>query len=1174
MSTDTGAERLARRIQDLSATDAQFAAARPDEAITAAIQQPGLRLPQLVQTVMDGYADRPALGQRAVQFVTDPATGRTAAQLLARFETITYAELWDRAGAIAAAWTNESVRPGDRVCVLGFASMDYATVDLALMRLGAVAVPLQTGAGVTQLRSIVAEAEPTVIAASIDQLSTAVDLILTGDAPARLVVFDYHGEVDDHSEAIEAARARLAEAGGPAVAEILADVVARGKRLPAVPAFVSGEPDPVRLLIYTSGSTGAPKGAMYPERLIANLWRRSRGPSWPNGAASITLNFVPMSHAMGRHIVYGSLGSGGTAYFAAKPDMSTLFEDLALVRPTDVMFVPRVWEMLFDEYHRRLDRRSVHGTDQETLNAEVTAELSRNLFGGRVVSAITGSASLSAEVRAWAERSLDLHVLEMYGSTEDGFVFVDGRVQRPPMLDYKLADVPELGYLRTDQPHPRGELLVKSEDMFAGYYKRPDVTAEVYDADGYYRTGDIFAEIAPGIFQFTDRRNNVIKLSQGEFVAVSKLAAVFETSPLVHQIYLYGNSARPYLLAVIVPTGQALADHAGDELKPLISASLQDVAKAAGLRSYEIPRDFLIEPAPFSQENGLLTGIGKIARPILKQRYGQRLERLYDDLAQGQDNELRRLRREGGDQPVLQTIRRAAAALLGTADTELRPDAQFSDLGGDSLSALTFANLLHEIFGIDVPVGVIISSAADLQTLADYIQAQRQPGAERPAFAGVHGRAGDGEVTEVAARDLTLDKFIDAATLAAAPTLPRRRARVRTVLLTGATGFLGRFLALEWLERLAPAGGTLICLVRGKDDTAARARLDRTFDSGDPVLLAHYRELAAQHLQVIAGDKSELHLGLDQQTWQRLADIVDLIVDPAALVNHVLPYIQLFGPNVVGTAELIRLALTTRIKPYGYVSTLGVGDQIPPSQFTETADIRTINPTRRLDDSYANGYNTSKWASEVLLREANDRCGLPVAVFRCDMIMTDTEYVGQLNVPDIFTRLMLSLVATGIAPYSFYELDKDGNRQRAHYDGLPVDFIAEAIAALGTQLETGVETYHVANPYDDGIGLDQYVDWLIAAGHPIQRIPDYHDWLDWFETAMRALPDRQRQHSVLPLLRFYQQPAPPLRGAPAPAERFHTAVQEAKIGPDKDIPHITTPIIVKYITNLQQLGLL
>src|SRR6202012_6153094 len=151
-------------------------------------------------------------------------------------------------------------------------------------------------------------------------------------------------------------------------------------------------------------------------------------------------------------------------------------------------------------------------------------------------------------------------------------------------------------------------------------------------------------------------------------------------------------------------------------------------------------------------------------------------------------------------------------------------------------------------------------------------------------------------------------------------------------------------------------------------------------------------------------------------------------------------------------AELIKIALTTKIKPYTYVSTIGVGDQIESSKFTEDADTRVISPTRKINDSYANGYGNSKWAGEVLLREANDLCGLPVAVFRCDMILADTSYAGQLNVPDMFTRLMLSLVATGIAPGSFYELDGDVHRQRAHYDGLPVEFIAEAFASWGTEL--------------------------------------------------------------------------------------------------------------------------
>jgi fatty acid CoA ligase FadD9 len=1141
-------------VQELAANDPQFAAAQPDEAVSAAIADAAPRLPQVVKAVLQGYADRPALGQRAVELVKDPQTGRTSAQLLPWFDTITYRELDARVDAAARGLTD--VAAGDRVCVLGFTSIDYTTIDVALGRIGAVSVPLQTSAAIAQLLPIVTETQPTVLAASVDYLSDAVELLLVaaseaGHTPARLVIFDYRTEVDDHREALQAAHERLDDLG--LTIDTLNEVRERGAGLPPVPTFDS-DADPLALLIYTSGSTGAPKGAMYPQSNVAKMWNRSAKNWFAPSAASITLNFMPMSHVMGRGILYGTLGNGGTAYFSAKSDLSTLLEDLRLVRPTELNFVPRIWEMLYSEYQSEVGRGA--------SESEVMTEFRQHLLGGRFIFAMTGSAPTSPELRAWVESLLEMHLLDGYGSTEAGMVLFDGEIQRPPVVDYKLVDVPDLGYFSTDRPYPRGELLLRTQNMFPGYYKREETTAGVFDDDGYYRTGDVFAEVAPDRLVYVDRRNNVLKLAQGEFVTLAKLEAVFGNSPLVRQIYVYGNSAQPYLLAVVVPPDVNAS-------KAEIAESLQSVARQANLQSYEVPRDFIIETTPFSLENGLLTGIRKLAWPKLKQHYGERLEQLYAELAQGQADELRALRQSGAEAPVLQTVTRAAGALLGSAASDLTPDAHFTDLGGDSLSALTFGNLLHEIFDVDVPVGVIVSPANDLSAIADYIEGERQ-GTKRPSFASVHGR----DAVEVRAADLTLDKFLDSETLAAAPNLPGPSSEVRTVLLTGATGFLGRYLALEWLERMDLVDGKVIALVRARSDEEARVRLDKTFDSGDPKLLAHYRELAADHLDVVAGDKGEANLGLDQHTWQRLADTVDLIVDPAALVNHVLPYSELFGPNALGTAELIRVALTSKIKPYTYVSTIGVGDQIEPGKFTEDADVRVMSATRAVNDNYANGYGNSKWAGEVLLREAHDLCGLPVAVFRCDMILADTTYAGQLNLPDMFTRMMLSLVATGIAPGSFYELDAEGRRQRAHYDGLPVEFIAEAVATLGAQNVDGFQTYHVMNPYDDGIGMDEYVDWLIDAGYPIHRVDDYATWLERFETTLRALPERQRQYSLLPLLHNYQQPSTPINGSMAPTDRFREAVQEAKIGPDKDIPHVSAPVIVKYITDLQLLGLL
>ena len=1164
MLTDGETEKLAGRVGELLTSDAQFAAALPDKEVCEKILRPSIGWVELMRVVAKGYAERPAMRQRATEVIT--VAGRRRLRVLPQFDTVTYGELWQRVTAVAAALAAVGVRPGDRVATLGFCSTDYTTVDMALPLLGAVAVPLHAGAPASQLQPMVDETRPKVIACSTEYLESGVDLAREGQ-PALLVVFDYHPAVDTHREALDSAARRLAEAHSSVVVETLAQTIQRGSTLP-IPPDPATDDDRLAAIIYTSGSSGSPKGAMQPESLAKSVWTVTAGVLVERGFAipALTLNYMPMSHTAGRAMLYSTLGAGGTAHFVGSSDLSTILDDLALVRPTQLNFVPRVWEMLYREFLRELQRRG-----GDTAEDEVLADLRSRVLGGRYISALTGSAPISAELAAWVERLLDAHLINAFGATESGSVIIDGKVQRPPVTDYKLVDVPELGYFSTDKPHPRGELLVKSRTLFSGYYKRAALTAEVFDEDGFYRTGDVVAEIGPDELQYVDRRNNVLKLSQGEFVAVSKLEAVYANCEPVHQIYVYGNAEQPYLLAVVVPTGEALARHQDTDLKPLILRSLQQAARAAELEQYEVPRDIIVEPSPFTLDNGLLSGIRKPSRPNLRAKYSERLEQLYTELAETQSLRLRRVRERSASRPVIETVCGVAGSLLGAATDDPSGSTHFTDLGGDSLSALTFANTLADIFGVEVPVGLIISPAGDLQSIADYIETEGRSDRVRPKFASVHGAG----AVEVHAGDLRLDKFIDAATLDGASDLAPPASDVRTVLLTGATGYLGRYLLLDWLNRMEAVDGTVICLVRARDDPAARDRLDATFDSGDAELLSRYTKLAAGHLEVLAGDKSEPNLGVDAATWQRLCDNVDLIVDPAALVNHMLPYPQLFGPNVVGTAELIRLALTTRQKPVSFVSSVGVGAAIPFGEFTEDADVRITGATRSIDDNYASGYATSKWAGEVLLRQAHDLCGLPVTVFRCDMIMAETTYRGQLNVPDMVTRLILSIAATGLAPESFYLPGAGGGRPRAHFDGLPVDFVTEAISTLTLDGDgRGFRTFHVVNPHDDGIGLDEYVDWMMHAGCRIERIDDYRQWLMRFETALRNLPERQRQASLLPLLVSFQHPQPALAGTFAPAQRFQEAVAQNGIGASGDIPHIDQAIIEKYLSDLELLGLL
>lgn len=236
-------------------------------------------------------------------------------------------------------------------------------------------------------------------------------------------------------------------------------------------------------------------------------------------------------------------------------------------------------------------------------------------------------------------------------------------------------------------------------------------------------------------------------------------------------------------------------------------------------------------------------------RPKLKERYGARLEQLYATLAADQIDELRALRAGGRDQPVVATVARAVQATLGLDAADVSLEARFPDLGGDSLSALTFSRLLGDVFGVDVPVGVIVDPTADLLSIVGYLERSRAGDTRRATFASVHGRG----ATAVRATDLTLGAFVDDRVLQTATTLPAPTADVRTVLLTGATGFLGRFLALEWLERLQAVGGTLICLTRGTDHADARRRIESVLDT-DPALLQRFRELADDHLTVLAGD--------------------------------------------------------------------------------------------------------------------------------------------------------------------------------------------------------------------------------------------------------------------------------------------------------------------------------
>jgi fatty acid CoA ligase FadD9 len=202
-----------------------------------------------------------------------------------------------------------------------------------------------------------------------------VEAVLAGSAPERLIVFDYEPEDDDQKGRFESACWRLAGAGSAVVVDTLSAVLDRGKALPPVPLHVPDADDnPMLSLFYTSGSTGTPKGAMYAERMLAFVWLSASEALMQSEVPMISLSYLPMSHLAGHQSLVGTLASGGTNYFAAKSDLSTLFDDITLVRPTVLSLVPRVCEMIYGHYQRELDRRMSDGVDSGTVEADVKAE--------------------------------------------------------------------------------------------------------------------------------------------------------------------------------------------------------------------------------------------------------------------------------------------------------------------------------------------------------------------------------------------------------------------------------------------------------------------------------------------------------------------------------------------------------------------------------------------------------------------------------------------------------------------------------------------------------------------------------------------------------------------------------------------------------------------------------
>ena len=385
----------------------------------------------------------------------------------------------------------------------------------------------------------------------------------------------------------------------------------------------NAKPEDTAIMVYTSGTTGNPKGAMLSHRYILNSVESLRQ-SVPVFHEDVSFSYLPGCHVAERISgIYNRLYNGTAAHFVN--DLSKLYAYMMEVKPTVFASLPR----FFEKIHAKIVAEN--GTDK------VDSQVVKDAFGGRIRLLTSGGAPLPNEIAQFFADA-NLPILQAYGLTENicvAFNTVEnlkfGTVGRPmPMCEVRIAD--------------DGEILVKSPMMFSGYYKEPAKTAEMFDAEGWLKTGDLGTLDEDGFLKITGRKKEIIVLSSGKNVAPALVENLVKENHLVSQCFLYGDG-KSYCVALITlnqaeaeifakANNIAYKDFADLTRNQSIDELIkQSVEKAnARVSSSEQIKKFKILERDFSLEADEITPTLKVKRNVVSKRFADEIKSLYEGL--------------------------------------------------------------------------------------------------------------------------------------------------------------------------------------------------------------------------------------------------------------------------------------------------------------------------------------------------------------------------------------------------------------------------------------------------------------------------------------------------------------------------------------------------------------
>ncbi len=555
-----------------------------------------------------------------------------------KFEEISWREFGNKVSQAIFALYALGLKKGDRVAIVGENSLEWLCADLATLVGGFPNVIVSPTLSDAMMLKILGHSGCR--AAFVENESAVGRLLnLKGQVPSleHLIVLDDGGAGSPCALSFDA----FLSLGTPDY----------GQRLEAI--LESLHPDDLATIMYTSGSTGEPKGVMRTQNnLLANI--SNGGPITPSKLDDLTVIILSLNHLFGRFGFLKSAAIGRTTAVIEATESEVDLKIIETLAPTALALVPRVmekiWRSMLDQSNHwkgwerleALDQRKSEGRDLSAADTRMFQELLaglkqvvRSALGGRIKYISYGAAPMPPRIMRFFELA-GIPLLGSYGSTECGGVTLSGigdikpgSLGRPfPNVQLRIAD--------------DGELLVRGPTVTPGYYKNPEATQEVFDAEGWFYTGDLGKIDKEGRLYIVGRKKDVFNCSDGSNIYPGYIEALLESDRFVRQAILLGDR-RPFMAALIVPERKQIAVELKKDESLLNDADIEAMIQSrineinGGLEDYARIRKIAVMKSDFARDVRTFTMLQKIKieRKIVEDRYKNEINAIYSTASRG-----------------------------------------------------------------------------------------------------------------------------------------------------------------------------------------------------------------------------------------------------------------------------------------------------------------------------------------------------------------------------------------------------------------------------------------------------------------------------------------------------------------------------------------------------------